>query len=263
MIYFVEACGLDRVKVGSSVDVAARLTKLRVVCPVDLRLLKVIEGGRCEEKCLHRRWQFARVWTNREWFTLSLISDGIRRLRHVADDALPRCRCGKLLSYRTALRLSVARNPSPTGLCRSCLIVERKPTTKVQTTMTCSVGCGVTRVVPAGYTIERAAAWRCRSCAMREAWAAPGYYDARERSRQATRRAQWLARPCAGCGLTGTPKSRGGGRCSRCAGVPSSSFGGVWARAFDKTDRGLSRPKGPDFQSIVPPKMSRKPDRAP
>ncbi len=68
-VYFVEAVGLDRVKIGSTRNLAHRLDSLRNAAPVELRLLKLIPGGLREEQALHRH--FAEYRVHLEWFVLT------------------------------------------------------------------------------------------------------------------------------------------------------------------------------------------------
>lgn len=69
VIYFVEAVGLDRVKIGHTDNLSRRLRTLRGNCPVSLKVLAVIRGSRQEETVLHRRFAAARVHC--EWFQLT------------------------------------------------------------------------------------------------------------------------------------------------------------------------------------------------
>lgn len=66
-VYFVR--NRERVKIGVTTDVSARLSALKTSTPDDLRLLAVQEGDRATEQGLHRR--FAEFRLSGEWFTLS------------------------------------------------------------------------------------------------------------------------------------------------------------------------------------------------
>ena len=78
MIYFIEAVGTDRVKIGSARNVVDEFDKLRRDAPVELKILKVIDGGRHEEKTLHERFAEHRV--HFEWFELEPLRSFIERL---------------------------------------------------------------------------------------------------------------------------------------------------------------------------------------
>jgi len=64
--YFVEAMGLNAVKIGSAVDVERRVTQLQVGCPAELRPLFWQEGGEVRELELHR--EFAGLHIRGDWF---------------------------------------------------------------------------------------------------------------------------------------------------------------------------------------------------
>lgn len=69
LVYFIEAIGIDALKVGSSEDVLARLADLQTSIPFDLKLLGAVEGGTPYEKRLHREFRVHRI--RGEWFRLS------------------------------------------------------------------------------------------------------------------------------------------------------------------------------------------------
>jgi hypothetical protein len=74
MVYFIEAVGRDRVKIGfTGTKVTNRLKELQCASPDVLSLLGTIKGGRSEELHLHRR--FAEHHISGEWFRLSPIRD--------------------------------------------------------------------------------------------------------------------------------------------------------------------------------------------
>lgn len=69
-VYFVEAVGLNRVKIGSTkTDPFIRLSQLQVGCPVRLRLLTAQSGGRNLERWLHDGFSQSRIVG--EWFHLT------------------------------------------------------------------------------------------------------------------------------------------------------------------------------------------------
>jgi hypothetical protein len=65
-IYFIEAVGLNVVKIGFAKDIAERMRKLRVGCPAPLRLLGTLPGGIREERDLH--CTLAKHQAHGEWF---------------------------------------------------------------------------------------------------------------------------------------------------------------------------------------------------
>lgn len=64
MIYFIETQGM--VKIGHSVDPLKRFTMLATGCPSRCTLIGVAEGGRPEEKALHKK--FSGLHSHGEWF---------------------------------------------------------------------------------------------------------------------------------------------------------------------------------------------------
>ena len=81
-VYFIEAVGADRVKIGVSRAVGKRFNQLAVSFPGPLALLGKVAGGRAREKSLH--WRLANFHIGGEWFHLT---PGVRRvLREVIDD---------------------------------------------------------------------------------------------------------------------------------------------------------------------------------
>jgi len=65
-VYFIEAVGLDLVKIGYARDIDERLRKLAPGCPAPLRLLGVISGGPSTERYLHVTLEASRA--HGEWF---------------------------------------------------------------------------------------------------------------------------------------------------------------------------------------------------
>lgn len=79
MIYFIEAVGLDRMKIGTTRrDVAKRVKGIETMCPCPIRLLRVMGGDHSEERALHTRFTAHR--SHGEWFVLSAIADEVARL---------------------------------------------------------------------------------------------------------------------------------------------------------------------------------------
>ena len=69
-VYFIEAIGADRIKVGftSKRTAVERLRNLQTSCPFPLRELVSFEGTMLDEFNLHQRFASARVAPNIEWF---------------------------------------------------------------------------------------------------------------------------------------------------------------------------------------------------
>lgn len=79
MIYFVEAVGLKCFKVGFTEEsrIYQRLMQLQSGCPVPLRLVAVLEGGKDIESRLHRRFRSSQRFL--EWFDWSKDLDYVIR----------------------------------------------------------------------------------------------------------------------------------------------------------------------------------------
>jgi hypothetical protein len=69
VVYFIEAVGLDRVKIGWSTNLRQRVTQLRMASAVPLRVLFHQPGDVERERELHAR--FADLRVHGEWFTLA------------------------------------------------------------------------------------------------------------------------------------------------------------------------------------------------
>lgn len=72
-IYFVEAVGAGRVKIGWSAgqDPSRRICALQTGCPFELRLIATAHGTIRDEKAMHRRFEAQRVSPSVEWFHLT------------------------------------------------------------------------------------------------------------------------------------------------------------------------------------------------
>lgn len=68
-VYFVEAVGLSRVKIGYSENPEGRLKQLLTGSPVSLRILAKMPGNQAMEKEIHSRFSHLRV--ENEWFHLT------------------------------------------------------------------------------------------------------------------------------------------------------------------------------------------------
>lgn len=67
-VYFIEAIGAHRVKIGYSDDPIKRLLQLQTGCPHDLKLLFSIPGNRDTERQYHDKYVHLRVSPTSEWF---------------------------------------------------------------------------------------------------------------------------------------------------------------------------------------------------
>jgi hypothetical protein len=68
-VYFIEAVGADRVKIGVSRNVEQRFSQLAASFPGPLKLLGAVSGGRAREASLHKR--LANFHIGGEWFHLT------------------------------------------------------------------------------------------------------------------------------------------------------------------------------------------------
>lgn len=94
LVYVIEAVGLNVVKIGSTNDLAKRLSMLQVGCPALLRVVLTLDGDKMLECDLHQR--FAKICVRGEWF---LFTEEIRRLHddHPRATGHPGNRFGVLL----------------------------------------------------------------------------------------------------------------------------------------------------------------------
>lgn len=65
-VYFIEAVGLSRVKIGFSEDPESRLRQLLTGSPVTLKIFAKMPGSQIMEKEIHGRFQHLKV--ENEWF---------------------------------------------------------------------------------------------------------------------------------------------------------------------------------------------------
>ncbi len=65
-IYFIEAVGCNRIKIGLAGNVRKRMADLQIASPFPLKLLAQIPGSRRLESLLHRQW--SEYWLIGEWF---------------------------------------------------------------------------------------------------------------------------------------------------------------------------------------------------
>lgn len=190
MIYFIEAVGIDRVKIGTSINPEQRLLKLTHYMPCDVRLMKVVEGGYREEHALHHRFRDHRV--KGEWFVLSAIREEIDSIEGTLEHIVK--------AMETCIDCGVVRRNSRYGeRCKVCAGKARRaaphPTKAAPTCIACGVGISAKSMVKQGTKYSG----MCRPCGMKVAWADPVY-----RATVIEARAKARARRA---GLTG---SRGG-----------------------------------------------------
>lgn len=112
-VYFLEAVGLNLVKIGSTNRVTSRFVALQAACPVEVRMLKVTKGRRRDEVALHKRFAEHRV--RFEWFRLAPLREFIASLPDddpVLCDRIPRS-CNSLREVRRMVTrlLSEAKTP--------------------------------------------------------------------------------------------------------------------------------------------------------
>ncbi len=65
-VYFIEAVGLSRVKIGYSDDPEKRIKQLSTGSPVSLKIYAKVPGNQAMEKEIHQRFSHLRV--ENEWF---------------------------------------------------------------------------------------------------------------------------------------------------------------------------------------------------
>ena len=66
VVYFVEAVGLDKVKIGTTTRIKSRLAAMQTGSPVRLELLGHLDGSTVTEADMHRRFEHLRL--HGEWF---------------------------------------------------------------------------------------------------------------------------------------------------------------------------------------------------
>lgn len=82
-VYFIEAIGAERVKVGWSRDVVDRIDRIQVGCPFPLRILLAVSGTEQTERHLHEQ-RLVDAHAHGEWFhapaVRELIGGGLQTL---------------------------------------------------------------------------------------------------------------------------------------------------------------------------------------
>lgn len=66
LIYFIEADGLDAIKIGFTTDIGKRLADLKTALPVQLRLIGSVVGPASLEQSIHKSLKEHRI--TGEWF---------------------------------------------------------------------------------------------------------------------------------------------------------------------------------------------------
>jgi hypothetical protein len=175
-VYFLEASSLGLVKIGCSDDVARRISKMKLIIPVEVNLLRVIAGGQREEVVLHHRFAAHRV--KGEWFTLEPIRDAIEALdpfELVQGNRLTCIDCGRIRSTKARAR---------SQRCKSCSNRQRaQPAIELS-----CVACGES--ISSKGPAKLGSKWTgiCRPCGMRKAWTRSDYPASVMAARAARRR---------------------------------------------------------------------------
>lgn len=65
-VYFLDAPSVNRIKIGTAIEPEHRVTAVRLMSPVEIRLIGTIAGGRSKEAELHERFRERRA--HGEWF---------------------------------------------------------------------------------------------------------------------------------------------------------------------------------------------------
>ena len=86
IVYFI-GCERGPVKIGTTVNLAARLKKLQTGNPAKLKVLAIVRGGASVEASYHERFEAYRL--QGEWFAGRPIREEIERLRKATEIAEP------------------------------------------------------------------------------------------------------------------------------------------------------------------------------
>jgi hypothetical protein len=65
-VYFLHAPAVNLIKIGRSIDPDRRLAELKLLSPVDLEIMGMIDGGSLKEAELHAK--FKHLHSHGEWF---------------------------------------------------------------------------------------------------------------------------------------------------------------------------------------------------
>lgn len=107
-VYFIEALGIDRIKIGRSNEVERRFNALRCACPVALILIG--KTTLCTERDIHKKFNHLR--SNGEWFFAT------KELRGFIDAVLNESRpfhfdlIDKTLARTKAIQVGMGRQPA-------------------------------------------------------------------------------------------------------------------------------------------------------
>jgi hypothetical protein len=181
VVYFVEAEGLDLVKIGFTTNLRERLKAYRCECPVPIDLCFTVPGGRAEEKALHFRFRHA--WRKGEWFQLSAIEEDMRELK--AAQAIDTSMIGRCIDCgrpRGRALPKVGRS----GRCRECAAKERSEPKQLHACERCGAPAKkryCSRVCVAAAMRKRPVDREKHSQAMQRAWDDPMYHHRRYMAR--------------------------------------------------------------------------------
>jgi hypothetical protein len=139
VVYFIEAKGVDRVKIGWTKNLSLRMKEYITGCPVDLEALFTLPGGAAEEHALHMRFRKHRV--RGEWFVLSEIQEALFELCNASTPIASFCaRCTICGEPKRAGRRQDKVIDRPCGRCAR----ERRAEMRARESMLirCSI-CGI------------------------------------------------------------------------------------------------------------------------
>lgn len=68
VVYFIGSIEFGYVKIGMTSEIKQRLKQVQILCPFDVEILKIVDGGRHIEDKYHK--QFSNLNTRGEWFKI-------------------------------------------------------------------------------------------------------------------------------------------------------------------------------------------------
>lgn len=143
MIYFIYAPEVGRIKIGYSSNWQNRFLDFMVGCPTLLDVLAVTEGGRAEERALHR--VFGRSRWRGEWFneTPELL-DFCRRVKAGEPDAIAKA----VTAHREANPVKKIKwdKAKETALLRACTAAFVKKYGQAATAVIAGTGLQITKL---------------------------------------------------------------------------------------------------------------------
>ncbi len=72
LLYFLQATGTDRIKIGfTRGHVSRRMSSIQTGCPFPLKAIATLKAHEIEERHYHKQFVAERVMPNAEWFYLS------------------------------------------------------------------------------------------------------------------------------------------------------------------------------------------------